>query len=96
MAKGFFFIIQIKGTFIKRQSFWQQAFHIFQGQKQVKCLLKYLDFNKMSGEKARLEQHKDAAYCFEQILEATPYKTAAVWPLPSYLINHPSKMKKAC
>ena len=25
--------------------------------------------------------------CFEQILEARPYKTACVWPLISHLIN---------
>ena len=31
---------------------------------------------------------------FEQILEATPYKTAAVWPLTSHLMNHPSKINK--
>ena len=30
------------------------------------------------------------------ILEATPYKTATVWPLTSYLTNHPSKMNKTC
>ena len=38
--------------------------------------------------------HIDATYCFEQILEATPNKTAAVLPLTSYLKNHPSKMNK--
>ena len=48
----------------------------------------------MSGEKARLEPH-DAACCFEQVLETAPYKTAAVWPLTSCLVNHPSKMKHA-
>ena len=30
----------------------------------------------MLREIARWEQHKDAAYCFEQILEAAPHKTA--------------------
>ena len=30
----------------------------------------------------------------EQILEATPHKTAAVWPLTSHLTNYPSKMNK--
>ena len=38
------------------------------------------------------ELHKDAACCFEQILEATPYKTADVLPLTSYLTNHPIKI----
>ena len=37
--------------------------------------------------------HKDAACCFEQILEAAPYKTA-VQPLTSHLTNHSSKTKK--
>ena len=35
--------------------------------------LHHLDFNKMSGEKARWKLHKDAA----QILKRAPYKTAA-------------------
>ena len=38
----------------------------------------------MYGEKARSELH----YCFEQILETTPHKTAAVQPLTSHLKNH--------
>ena len=42
----------------------------------------------MLGEKARRELYKDAACCFEQILEAELYKTAAVWPLTSHLTNH--------
>ena len=29
----------------------------------------------MNGEKARWELHKNAMYCFEQILEVTPHKT---------------------
>ena len=45
----------------------------------------------MSGEKARWELLKNAACCFEQILEAASYKTAAVWPLTFYLTNHPRK-----
>ena len=58
--------------------------------------LQHLDSNKMPGEKARWELHKNAACCFEQILEAAPYKTAVVRPLTSYLINHPSKTSKTC
>ena len=41
------------------------------------------------------EQNKDAACYFEQILEAAPYKTAAVPPLTSHLTNHPSKTRSA-
>ena len=54
------------------------------------------DFNKSLSKKknARWELHKNVACCFEQILEATPEKTASVWPLVSYLTNHPSKTNK--
>ena len=41
--------------------------------------------NKMPGEKARRELHKNATYCSEQILKAAAYKTAAVQPLTSHL-----------
>ena len=34
--------------------------------------------------------------CFEQILEATPYKTADLQPLTSILTNHLSKINKIC
>ena len=37
------------------------------------------------------ELHKDAAYCFTQIVKAVLYKTPAVQPLISYLIKYPSK-----
>ena len=33
---------------------------------------------------------------FNKILEAAPYKTAAIQPLTFHLKNHPSKMNKAC
>ena len=56
--------------------------------------LHHLDINKALWEKVRWELHKDTAYHFQQILEVTLYKTAAVWPLTSHLINHPSKMNK--
>ena len=29
-------------------------------------------------------------------LKATPHETTAVWPLTSYLENHPSKTNKTC
>ena len=38
----------------------------------------HLDANETYGEKARWEQDKNATCCFEQILDATPCKTAAV------------------
>ena len=34
--------------------------------------------------------------CFEQILEAVPYKTAAIQPLTSYLTAHPVETSKTC
>ena len=43
---------------------------------------------------ARQELHKNAACCLEQILEATPHKTAAIRPSTSHLTNHPSKTNK--
>ena len=54
----------------------------------------HINTNKTHGEKARWELHKYAMCCFELILEATPNKTAAVWPPTSHLKNHQSKMNK--
>ena len=34
----------------------------------------YMDANKMAGEKARRQLHKNAASNIEQVLEATPHK----------------------
>ena len=48
----------------------------------------------MHGEKDKWELHKNATCCFEEILEATLHKTAAVQPSSSYLKNHSSKMNK--
>ena len=50
----------------------------------------------MHGEKAMWELHKNATWYFEQILEATVQKTAAVWSLTSHLKNHLSKNRKTC
>ena len=50
--------------------------------------------NKTHGEKARVELNKNATCSFEQILEATPHKTAAVRSLTSDLKNHLSKTNK--
>ena len=44
----------------------------------------HIDANKIYEEKARWELHKNTIGCFEQILEATPYKAAAVWLLTSH------------
>ena len=51
----------------------------------------HMDANLTQGEKATWELLKNASYCFEQMLEATPHKTAAVQPLNSHL---KTKMKK--
>ena len=56
----------------------------------------HMDVNKMHKEKARWELNKNATFCFEQVLEATPHKTATIQSLPSHLKNHPSKMSKTC
>ena len=48
----------------------------------------------MHEEKARLDLHENAMSYFEQILEATPHKTAAVQPLTSHLKNHTGKTNK--
>ena len=53
----------------------------------------HLDSNETCGEKARWELNENAVYSFEQILEATLYKTAVVWSLTSHLRNNPSKTK---
>ena len=58
--------------------------------------LHYLDFNEMPGEKAKWELHKDAAFCFDQILEAALDKAPAVWPLTSHPQNHLNKISKTC
>ena len=50
----------------------------------------------MHGEKARWELHKNATCCFEQILEATPNKTAAVQPLTSHLKGHSRHVGHCC
>ena len=42
-----------------------------------------MEFNETLEEKAWWELHKDATRCFEQILEAAPYKRATVLPLTS-------------
>ena len=40
----------------------------------------YMDANKTDGEKAGRQLHNNAASSIEQVLEATPYKAAAIRP----------------
>ena len=62
----------------------------------VVSILIYGCANEMHGEKARWKLYKNVSYCFEQIMEATLHKTAAVRPLTSYLTTHSSKTNKTC
>ena len=48
----------------------------------------YLDANKTAGEKARRQLYKNAASNIELVLEATPYKAAAVRPPTSHHENY--------
>ena len=48
----------------------------------------HLDSNETHGQKTKWELQKNTTCCFEQILEATPYKTGTAWLLASYLTNH--------
>ena len=45
----------------------------------------YMDVDKAYGEEALRQWHKNAASYIEQILKATPLKTAAVRPPTSHL-----------
>ena len=53
----------------------------------------HVDANKIHEEKARWELRKNATSCFEQILIVKPHKKAAVWPLTSYLTDHPRHVR---
>ena len=50
----------------------------------------YIDTNQTDGEKAWRQLHKNASSNFEQVLEATPHKAAAVRPPTSHHKNYPS------
>ena len=50
----------------------------------------YLDANKMVGEKARRQLHKNAASNIEQVLEATPHKAPTIRLPTSHHKNYPS------
>ena len=58
-------------------------------------VVNYLDLNEMPVEKVRWELCKDYASSFEQILEAAPYKTAAVGLFTSHYTNHPRQTCRA-
>ena len=64
--------------------------------KKIHGYIGILDFNEMTGEKARWEIQKNVACYFEQILEAEPYKTATTRTLTSRLTYHPSQRNKKC
>ena len=50
----------------------------------------YMDAKKTYGEKAWRQVHKNAASCIEQVLEETPYKTAAVRLSTTHHENYPN------
>ena len=50
----------------------------------------YLDTNKVAGEKARWQLHKNAVSNIKQVLEATPHKAPTVRPPISHHENYPS------
>ena len=50
----------------------------------------YMDANKMDGEKAWRQLHKNTTSNIEQSLEATPHKAAAVWSPITHHENYQS------
>ena len=50
----------------------------------------YLDVNKMAGEKARQQLHKNVVSNIEQVLVATPHKAPTIQPPTSHHENYPS------
>ena len=77
-------------------SLWKNKTGILSKWSQVSTTewLHHLRFNETPWEKARCELQKNAAWWFEQILEAASYKAAAVQSLTSHLINDPYKKRK--
>ena len=55
----------------------------------------HLYFNDASLEKTKWQLHINAACCFEQIVDETLYKTAAVRLLTSHLSSHHSRTSKS-
>ena len=56
----------------------------------------HMDANKAYEEKAWGQLYKNAASCIEQVLEATPHKTADVQLPTTYHESYPSYMKQTC
>ena len=52
--------------------------------------LYHLDANKMSGEEARQQLHKNVESNIEQVLAATPHKAPTIQPPASHHENYPS------
>ena len=50
----------------------------------------YLDANKMAGEEARRQLHKNVVSNIEQVLVATPYKAPTIQPPASHPENYRS------
>ena len=50
----------------------------------------YMDANQMYGEKAWQQLHKNSASKIKQVIEAAPYKKAAVWPPTTLHENYQS------
>ena len=76
---------------------WKSEARILSNFRHISTIvwLHYLDSNKTLREKARWELHKDAACCFEQVLDAAPYKTTPVPPLTSHLSNYLNHCKRS-
>ena len=55
-----------------------------------------MDADKTYGEKAWQQLHKNAVSGIEQVLGATPNKTAAVRPLTTHHENYPSQTNQTC
>ena len=56
----------------------------------------YMDANKMAGDKARWQLHKNAVSNIEQVLAATPHKTPTIRTPPSHHKNYPSETNQTC
>ena len=55
-----------------------------------------MDANYTYGDKAWRQLHKNAASNIEEVLDATPYKAAAVRPPTTYHENYQNLTKQTC
>ena len=67
------------------------AFLPSSGHVSITVWMHHLDSSETLGEKARWYLQTNAMCCFEQIMEVTPEKIAAVLPLASHFTKHSSK-----